>query len=201
MKKNIYALATVAASVLALASCGPKPAAPTTVEGVVLDASMNNITLVTTAGDTLNISTMNADPAKVAGVLIDDSVELTYADTIADGSKVMQAQDLTVTAHSLYYYIQGAWGEPNPIDSAQVQGMQLNPNGTASSINMATLQFKAWNLTTPNTLILNATSIGNGQTVDGADTLTIVKLDADSLVLADKEGYVMWRLARQKQRI
>ena len=198
MKKNIFTLTTVAASALALASCGSKPAAPTTVDGVVLDASMNNITLVTTGGDTLNISTMNADPAKVTGVLIDDSVKLTYADTIVDGNKVMQAQALTVTAHSPYYYIQGAWVEPNPIDSTQVQGMQLNQNGTASSINMATLQFKAWNLTIPDTLILNATSIGNGQTTEGADTLTIVKLDADSLVLANKEGYVMWRLARQK---
>lgn len=196
--KNIFTLTTVAASALALASCGSKPAVPTTVDGVVLDASMNNITLVTTAGDTLNISTMNADPAKVPGVLIDDSVKLTYADTIVDGNKVIQAQALTVTAHSPYYYIQGAWVEPNPIDSTQVQGMQLNQNGTASSINMATLQFKAWNLTIPDTLILNATSIGNGQTTEGADTLTIVKLDADSLVLANKGGYVMWRLARQK---
>lgn len=196
--KNIFSLAAVAASALTLASCGSKPAAPTTVDGVVLDASMNTITLVTTANDTLNISTMNADPAKVPGVLIDDSVRLTYADTIVDGNKVMQAQALTVTAHSPYYYIQGAWVEPNPIDSTQVQGMQLNQDGTASSINMATLQFKAWNLTTPNTLILNATSIGNGQSTEGADTLTIVKLDADSLVLANKEGYVMWRLARQK---
>ena len=196
--KNIFSLAAVAASALALASCGSKPAAPTTVDGVVLDASMNNITLVTTAGDTLNISTMNADPAKVPGVLIDDSVKLTYAEVDTDGVKVMQAQELTVTAHSPYYYIQGAWVEPNPIDSTQVQGMQLNQNGTASSIGMATLQFNAWNLTIPDTLILNATSIGNGQTIEGADTLTIVKLNADSLVLANKEGYVMWRLARQK---
>ncbi len=198
MKKNIFSLAAVAASALTLASCGSKPAAPTTVDGVVLDASMNNITLVTTAGDTLNISTMNTDPAKVPGVLIDDSVKLTYAEVDTAGVKVMQAQELTVTAHSPYYYIQGAWVEPNPIDSTQVQGMQLYQNGTASSIGMATLQFNAWNLTIPDTLILNATSVGNGQTIEGADTLTIVKLDADSLVLANGSGDVMWRLARQK---
>ena len=198
MKKNIFSRAAVAASALTLASCGSKPAAPTTVDGVVLDASMNNITLVTTAGDTLNISTMNTDPAKVPGVLIDDSVKLTYAEVDTAGVKVMQAQELTVTAHSPYYYIQGAWVEPNPIDSTQVQGMQLYQNGTASSIGMATLQFNAWNLTIPDTLILNATSVGNGQTIEGADTLTIVKLDADSLVLANGSGDVMWRLARQK---
>ena len=98
MMKNIFSLAAVAASALTLASCGSKPAAPTTVDGVVLDASMNTITLVTTAGDTLNISTMNADPAKVPGVLIDDSVKLTYAEVDTDGVKVMQTQELTETA-------------------------------------------------------------------------------------------------------
>lgn len=198
MKKNILSLAIAASAVLAFASCGPKPAAPQTVDGIVLDASMNTVTLITTMGDTLNISTMNADPAKVAGVLIDDSVKLTYLPVDMGGVQVLQAQELTVTAHSPYFYIQGAWVEPNPIDPAAVQGMQLNQDGTASSIGMATLQITGWNLTDANTLILNETSIGNKQTIKGMDTLTVVKLNADSLVLAGKDGGVMWRLGRQK---
>lgn len=198
MKKNILSLAIAASAVLAFASCGPKPAAPQTVDGIVLDASMNTVTLITTMGDTLNISTMNADPAKVAGVLIDDSVKLTYLPVDMGGVQVLQAQELTVTAHSPYFYIQGVWVEPNPIDPAAVQGMQLNQDGTASSIGMATLQITGWNLTDANTLILNETSIGNKQTIKGMDTLTVVKLNADSLVLAGKDGGVMWRLGRQK---
>lgn len=199
MKKNVFSLAAVAVAALTLASCGSKPAAgPRTVDGLVLDASMNTITLLTGAGDTLNISTMNADPAKVPGVLIDDSVKLTYADTIVNGNKVMLAQALTVTVHSPYYYIQGAWVEPNPIDSTAMQGLQLNQNGTAASIGMATLVFQGWNLTDANTLVLTGESVGNGQTIPVADTLKVDKLNADSLVLSDGAGRVMWRLARQK---
>lgn len=199
MKKSIFLPAALAVAALTMISCGPKPAAgPQTVDGRVLDASMNTITLLTGAGDTLNISTMNADPAKVPGVLIDDSVKLTYADTIVDGNKVMLAQTLTVTAHSPYYYIQGAWVEPNLIDSTSVQGVQLNQNGTASSIGMATLVFNGWNLLNSNTLVLTGESLGNGQTIPVADTLRVDRLNADSLVLSDGTGRVVWRLARRK---
>ncbi|HJE87443.1 lipocalin family protein [Rikenella microfusus] len=198
MKKNLFFPAAATVTALALASCGSKPAAPQTVEGAVLDASMNNITLVTTAGDTLNISTMNADPAKVPGVTVGDSVSVTCAETDADGVKVMQAQELTVKSGSSNRRIQGEWTEPNPIDSAAVQGFRLNPDGTAESIGMATLQITAWTLTDGKTLILRTTSIGNKQTIEGQDTLTVDKLDADSLVLSNGSGYVQWRLARQQ---
>lgn len=199
MKRNVYTLAILAASaVLSFTSCTPKSTTPQTVDGLVMDASMNNIMLITTAGDTIDISTMDADPAKVPGVLVDDSVQVTYADTTISGQVVKRALALTVTAHSPYYYIQGMWVEPNPIDPASVQGVKLNQDGTAESINMATLVFKNWNLVAPGTLILNVESMGNGQTIAAADTMTIDKLDADSLVLADRAGNVVWRLGRQK---
>lgn len=198
MKKKIFSLSALAVTAFMLASCGSKPTTGSqTVDGLVLDATMNTITLLTESGDTLNISTLNSDRAKVPGVLIDDSVKLTYADTVVNGTKVMQAQALTVTAHSPYYYIQGAWVEPNPIDSTAVQGVQLNQDGTASSIGMATLLFKGWNLTDANTLVLTGESLGNGQTIPVADTLRVDKLNADSLVLSEA-GRVTWRLARQK---
>lgn len=198
MKKNILSLAVAASAALTLASCGRKPAAPQTAEGIVCDATMNRITLITAAGDTLSVSTMDADPAKVQGVLIDDSVKVTYLPVDRNGTQVFQAQELTVTARSPYFYIQGAWAEPNPIDSTATQGMRLNPDGTASSIGMATLQITGWNLADAKTLILNETSIGNKQTFNTTDTLTVAKLDADSLVLTNQTGCVMWRLGRQK---
>lgn len=198
MKKNIFSLSALAVMALTLASCGSKSTGPQTVDGLVLDATMNTITLLTESGDTLNISTLNSDRAKVPGVLIDDSVKLTYADTVVNGNKVMQAQALTVTVRSPYYYIQGSWVEPNPIDSTAVQGVKLNQDGTASSIGMATLLFKGWNLTDAKSLVLTGESVGNGQTIPFADTLTVDKLNADSLVLSDGVGYVTWRFARQK---
>ena len=90
-----------AALAVGLVSCGGA-AGPQTVTGVVVDASMNNIMVRTDAGDTVDISTMDTDPAKVPGVLIDDSVRVVCAGKDVDGVKVLTAQELTVTVHSPY---------------------------------------------------------------------------------------------------
>ena len=45
---------------------------------------------------------------------------------------------------------------------------------------MATLAFQQWNLENGE-LLLKSQSIGNGQTIEGTDTLRIDKLNADSL--------------------
>ena len=77
-----------------------------------------------------------------------------------------------------------------------MQGFTLNQNGTVSSVNMATLLIKNWNLDNW-TLTLQYESIGNKQTITGTDTLNVVKINADSLILT-KKAEVVWRLARQK---
>ncbi len=186
----------VSSFLFGIVACKQAPVSKT-VNGVVMDASMNNVTIITDSGDTLNISTMDADPAKVHGVLIDDSVKMTYQVEKLDGMKILQATELVVTVHSPYYYIQGTWTEPNPIKPDEAQGFILNQDGTARSVGMATLLYENWNLD-DNELTMNYKSIGNGQTLEGTDTLTIVKINADSLVLADKAGKVIWRLARQE---
>lgn len=178
-----------------IASC-KKSTASQVISGIVYEASMNNITLITNQGDTVNISTMDADPQKVPGVLLLDSVKVTCTDENVDGNQVLKAEDLTITVHSPYFYIQGEWVEPNPVNAQEVQGFVLNQDGTARSINMATLVMKSWNLEGKE-LMLQYQSIGNGQTIDDTDTLNVVKLNADSLVLSRK-GYITWRLGRKK---
>lgn len=178
-----------------ISSC-KKAVEPQVISGVVYDASMNNMTVITNQGDTINISTMNADPQKVPGVMLQDSVKVTCVSENLDGTQILKAQDLTITVHSPYFYIQGSWLEPNPINAQEVQGFKLNQDGTASSINMATLVMKSWNLNNKQ-LILQGQSIGNKQTFDVADTLNVVKLNADSLVLS-QNGNIVWRLGREK---
>lgn len=178
-----------------IASC-KKSTASQVISGIVYEASMNNITLITNQGDTVNISTMDADSQKVPGVLLLDSVKVTCIDENVDGNQVLKAEDLTITVHSPYFYIQGEWVEPNPVNAQEVQGFVLNQDGTARSINMATLVMKSWNLEGKE-LMLQYQSIGNGQTIDDTDTLNVVKLNADSLVLSRK-GYITWRLGRKK---
>lgn len=195
MKKLIYLSASAALLLSVITSCKQVPTTQI-IDGIVYDASMNNITVISDQGDTVNISTMDANPQKVPGVLLNDSVKVTCSNENIDGNRVLKATELTVTVHSPYYYIQGTWLEPNPINAQEMQGFTLNPNGTAQSVNMATLLIKNWNLDNK-TLTLQYESIGNKQTIMGTDTLSITKIDADSLILS-KNTNVIWRLARKK---
>ncbi len=166
------------------------------VTGCVADATMNNIMLITKAGDTLNISTMDTDVTKVPGVLINDSVKITYIKEKMGDADILKAEELEITTHSPYFYIMGTWVQPNPINASEMQGMDLKEGGAASSVGMATLIFKSWVLS-GDKLMLESQSIGNKQTLEGVDTLQIVKLDADSLILS-RSGDIIWRLARKK---
>ncbi len=192
MKKILFFLS--AALLLLAASCNRTPVSHT-VEGMVYDATMNNIMLIADSGDTLNISTMDSDPQQVHGVMIDDRVRVTYTSEKMGDAEVRQAVSLEVLRHSPYFYISGTWVEPNPINPDAVQGVTLNPDGTASSVGMSTLLFKNWTLDL-GVLTLVSESIGNKQSIVLTEDYPIVKLDADSLVLARPDGS-HWGLGRQ----
>ena len=70
MKKSNLLVGTLTAIAAGLTACAPET--PQSIHGIVTDASMNDILVVTDQGDTVAISTMDADPAKVPGVLVDD---------------------------------------------------------------------------------------------------------------------------------
>ena len=195
MKKLVYLSTSVVFLLAGIISCKQAPATQI-INGIVYDASMNNLTIISDQGDTVNISTMNSNPEKVPGVLLDDSVQVTCEKKSVDGIQILEAIALTITAHSPYYYIQGTWVEPNPINDKEEQGFTLNEDGSASSVNMATLLIKSWSLD-DKVLQLGYESIGNKQTIQGIDTLNVVKINADSLVL-EKNGAVVWQLARKK---
>lgn len=92
--------------------------------------------------------------------------------------------------------VEGSWIEPVPGMANMTQGFTLNADGTAASINMATLKYESWKQE-GNLLILNATSIGNHQSTPFADTLTIEKLTADSLML--RKGELLLRYSKQSK--
>ena len=60
--------------------------------------------------------------------------------------------------------IPGSWCEPIPGRAQDVQGIKFQKDGKASSINMATLQYKSWKIN-GKTLILEGESTGNRQTL------------------------------------
>lgn len=82
--------------------------------------------------------------------------------------------------------IEGAWVEPVPGMKGMQQGFVLEPDGKASSINMATLQYESWKKEN-GMLILSGKSIGNGQTIAFDDTLLIKDLSEQTLLL-EKNG-------------
>lgn len=90
----------------------------------------------------------------------------------------------------------GSWIMPINGQAGEVQGIKLEENGEASSINMHTLVYKEWEQQGDN-LYLTVKSIGNGMEIEGVDTLTINKLTADSLVLSSNYGYIL-EYVRQK---
>lgn len=85
--------------------------------------------------------------------------------------------------------LEGRWVEPIPGING-VQGIDIQPEGVASSINMATLQYDSWKAE-GDKLILNGRSIGNGQTITFSDTMRIEKLTPDSLILTSGNGYTL----------
>lgn len=89
--------------------------------------------------------------------------------------------------------LEGVWLEPVPGMEGRMQGFCLEAGGRASSVGMATLQYDAWQQE-GDRLILSGRSIGNGQTLEFADTVVVERLTADSLVLRRGEG--LWRYHR-----
>ncbi len=83
--------------------------------------------------------------------------------------------------------LEGEWLQPVPGMAALQQGFRLQAGGKAGSVGMATLQYESWSRERDE-LVLTGCSIGNGQTIPFADTLRIVRLSADSLVVACRGG-------------
>lgn len=83
---------------------------------------------------------------------------------------------------------EGHWIEVMPANPQIIQGITLNANGSANSIGMNTLKYEQWSKS-ENHLILKGKSIGNGQTLDFADTLNIIRITADSMVLGKYGAY------------
>ena len=68
----------------------------------------------------------------------------------------------------------GSWIQPNPINDKEVQGFTLKNDGTAESINMATLVYKKW-WAENGKLNLVAESIGSGSSSTDTTQYEIIK--------------------------
>jgi hypothetical protein len=80
----------------------------------------------------------------------------------------------------------GSWVQPNPINDKEVQGFALEENGSASSINMATLVYKKWWTDSSHKLVLVAESIGNGISFLDTSSYSVVIVNDSALTI--KQG-------------
>lgn len=93
--------------------------------------------------------------------------------------------------------IEGRWVQPIPGMEGQSQGIGLEKDGKAESINMYTLVYESWQKS-GNKLILKGKSLGNGQTIDFSEDYEIVKLTKDALVL--KSGDMLQVYSRESEK-
>ena len=70
----------------------------TSSKGIVCDATMNTVAIVTDKNDTLSFSTMNANKEEVDGLLLNDTLEVFYTGKYTPG---MQASKLVQYPQSL----------------------------------------------------------------------------------------------------
>lgn len=82
----------------------------------------------------------------------------------------------------------GHWLERAEKNRHFSQGISLNPDGTASSIGMATLKYDKWAIKDKH-LILWGKSIGNRQTIDFSEEWLVVEINANLMKLKNAKGY------------
>lgn len=163
--------------------------------GTILEGTMNTLMIITQNGDTLSFTTMEADRSGANGMLIGDTATVFYF-SAPDNQSLLKATKVIVSpAKRGNNPIAGSWTQPVNGSPKSTQGMQLNADGSASSINMATLQYESWTLNN-NQLILTGKSIGNGETIEFTDTMTVVSITPDSLILSSDGVIVAYSKAQ-----
>lgn len=88
--------------------------------------------------------------------------------------------------------LEGAWLEPIPGMPGKMQGFELQKDGRAASVNMATLQYESWEKD-GDTLILRGKSLGNHQTISFTETLKIEQLTNETLIVKDSNAARTYR--------
>lgn len=184
--KNSKFITFVALACAGLTACNSNKEQVAT--GIICDGSMNTLMIVSTNGDTLSFSTMDADKTQANGLLIGDTAQVFYTGKTG----LLTATKVIVTpAQRGNTEILGEWIQPIESMPGETQGIKIDENGTASSINMATLVYEKWSQD-GDQLILSGQSIGNGQTIQFTDTLKIETVTPDSLILSSNGNIIRY---------
>jgi hypothetical protein len=130
----------------------------------------------------IQLNTIGSKPETLT-IMVDDNTDMSKSyileGNVAKITCVKTADGLVakkVEGSADYYNAIGKWTMRDPIDKTKKMGVDLEVNGKASSINMASLPYTSWELQgKPGKLYLIGKSIGNGGTFDEKTVVTIFK--------------------------
>lgn len=172
----------------ALALCGLAACdhAPRTFTGTIAGATMNTLTVQgLDGGETYTFSTLNADRSEANGLLLGAPVVVDYRGRLRSGKPLDATK---VATDPTYAEAVARWTTPDPLDPEVVMGIEIEVEGVARSIRMATLEYTAWELQDEaGRILLKGRSIGNGQSVDFTQTGILAK-DAEGRYTLSIEG-------------
>lgn len=94
----------------------------------------------------------------------------------------------------------GVWIEKLPEGTPYIQGIHLKENGEAEALGTKTLLYHRWKVTDKQ-LILSGESVGNGQTIQLSDTMDVLKLKNDTLVVRRKGNEVVYLRKGNEQKM
>lgn len=162
-----------------LAACGGNT--PKTFTGIITDASMNTLTVrEQSGGQTCTFSTMNADLSQADGLLLGAPVVVDYKGALKEGVAATK-----VATDPTYAEAVGRWTAADPNNPGEVMGIEIEVEGAAQSINMATLLYTSWELQgEAGKIRLKGQSIGSGQTIDFTQTGVLGKDAAGNYALS-----------------
>lgn len=163
----------------------------TTVYGICGGGTaMNTLQLITDIGDTLIVSTLNANEKGrcFGGYQVGDRMAVLMA------SKDTALQVINQSA------LLGDWVTPNPIDGTSEMGIRIKEGGVAESIDQPSLLYRSWKLFNGKLEIVAIREEAN----DEVETYLydFVFLGPDSLVFKDTEDtYIYNRYRERKHRV
>lgn len=187
MMKKLFSL--MSAAVLLLVAAGCRQALPV-VEGDVLDTTIYSVTILTPDADTLTLSTRGTDPILVPGVLVGDAVRIAY-EQLPDG-ETLRAVTLDITAPSYHRLMPGIWRDCSGEGDV---GLVLAEDGSAQAVGVE-YNLQDWSIDNEE-LALTRVLPGYDKNTEVL-VYQIEKLDADSLVVAPKDGGRRFSFARQE---
>jgi hypothetical protein len=148
-----------------------------TIYGFCGDGSaMNTLQLITDTGDTLTVGLERCRNRNrvLGGYAVGDEMAV-----------ILNADSTEATLVINKSVLHGDWVMPNPIDGSSETGIRILRGGLAESIDQSSIIYKSWRLF--NGMLQIQATREDGIDMEEFQEFSIVKLNADSLVISDEE--------------